>query len=52
MDNPRCNSENTFLIDFSGKFEDESLENILSALQFGHNFEYEIDGKEIKLIFN
>ncbi len=37
---------------FSGKFEDESLENILSALQFGHNFEYKIEGKEIKLIFN
>ncbi len=37
---------------FSGKFEDESLENILSALQFGHNFEYKIEGKKIQLIFN
>lgn len=36
---------------FSGKFEDESLENILIALQFGHEFEYEIVGKNVKLNF-
>ncbi len=36
---------------FSGKFEDETLENILVALQFGHEFEYEIKGKNVKLNF-
>ncbi len=36
---------------FSGKFEDETLENILIALQFGHEFEYEIKGKNVKLNF-
>lgn len=36
---------------FNGKFEDETLENILIALQFGHEFEYEINGKNIKLSF-
>ena len=36
---------------FSGKFEDEILENILIALQFGHEFEYEIHGKNVKLNF-
>lgn len=36
---------------FSGKFEDETLENILSALQFGHDFEYEINEKEVKIKF-
>ncbi len=36
---------------FSGQFEDETLENILIALQFGHEFEYEIKGKIVKLNF-
>ncbi|MCG8310098.1 MAG: DUF4974 domain-containing protein [Cytophagales bacterium] len=36
---------------FTGKFEDETLEDILIALQFGHDFDYEIRGKEIKLNF-
>jgi len=36
---------------FSGKFEEETLENILIALQFGHDFEYIIEGKEVKLNF-
>lgn len=36
---------------FSGKFDDETLENILVALQFGHNFDFEINGKEVKLNF-
>lgn len=36
---------------FSGKFEDETLENILISLQFGHEFDYEIKGKNVKLNF-
>lgn len=36
---------------FTGKFENESLNNILIALQFGHNFEYKIKGEEVKLNF-
>jgi ferric-dicitrate binding protein FerR (iron transport regulator) len=37
--------------EFTGKFENETLENILLGLQFGHNFEYSIDGKDVKLKF-
>ena len=36
---------------FNGKFENECLNDILIALQFGHNFEYKIKGKEVKLNF-
>lgn len=36
---------------FSGKFENETLENILIALQFGHDFEYRIKGTAVKLNF-
>jgi len=37
--------------EFTGKFENESLNDILIALQFIHNFEYKIKGKEVKLNF-
>ncbi len=37
--------------EFSGKFENETLENILVALQFGHDFEFTINGKDVKLTF-
>ncbi len=37
--------------DFSGKFENETIENVLIALQFGHEFEYEINGKKVKINF-
>ncbi|NJN28538.1 MAG: DUF4974 domain-containing protein [Cyclobacteriaceae bacterium] len=36
---------------FNGKFERETLENVLISLQFGHAFSYEIDGKNVKLKF-
>lgn len=36
---------------FTGKFEKENLDNILNALQFGHGFNYEINGKKVELTF-
>ena len=36
---------------FSGKFENETLDNIMIALQFGHDFDYELLGKDVKLKF-
>lgn len=36
---------------FSGKFESETLDHILSVLQFGHDFEYKINGKEVNINF-
>lgn len=37
--------------EFTGKFENESLENVLIGLQFGHKFDYTINGKDVKLKF-
>ena len=36
---------------FNGVFENESLDNILTSLQFGHNFDFEINGKYVSLKF-
>ena len=36
---------------FSGKFEDEALDNVLEALQFGHDFTYSINRNEVRLKF-
>jgi transmembrane sensor len=36
---------------FTGQFENETLENILIALQFGHDFDYVMQKKEVKLKF-
>jgi len=49
--NIHANKEPESKWSFSGKFEDETLENLLIALQFGHNFEYEINEKEVNLKF-
>ena len=36
---------------FNGIFENQTLDNIMIALQFGHDFEYELKGKNVKLNF-
>lgn len=36
---------------FTGKFENEILDNILISLQFGHEFDYDFDGKIVKIKF-
>lgn len=38
--------------EFSGIFEDESLENILISLKYGYNFDFELNGKNAKIIFH
>jgi len=37
--------------EFSGKFKNESLRNILEALKFSHDFEYKLDRKYVYLNF-
>lgn len=37
--------------EFSGKFKNESLRNILEALQFAHDFNYKLDKKKVYLSF-
>jgi len=36
---------------FCGRFENESLENVMEALKFGHKFNYEIEEKDVQLKF-
>ena len=36
---------------FTAKFDNENLENILDALQFGHPFHYKIDRKQVVIKF-
>jgi len=33
-------------------FKDEILTNILESMKYGHDFEFEIDGKNVKIMFN
>ena len=40
------------LLTCSGRFENESLENILKALGFALNFEYQISKKKVNIMFN
>lgn len=37
---------------FTGKFTNESLENVLNSMQYGTNFDYTIQNKRVNLTFN
>jgi transmembrane sensor len=37
---------------YTGTFKDQSLENVLTGISFVKDFTFEIQGKEIKMIFN
>jgi len=37
---------------YTGRFENESLDNVLTGIGFVKDFNYEINGKDVKLMFN
>ncbi|NJN24787.1 MAG: DUF4974 domain-containing protein [Cyclobacteriaceae bacterium] len=37
---------------YSGKFESESLENVLESMRFSYSFDYTIDSTDVYIIFN
>jgi ferric-dicitrate binding protein FerR (iron transport regulator) len=46
------NNRNMSNWSYSGKFENQTLENVLRGMGYVEKFKYEIDGKKVKLMFN
>ncbi|NJN25102.1 MAG: FecR family protein [Cyclobacteriaceae bacterium] len=36
---------------YKSKFKDESLENVLESIRYGHDFQYELNGKDVEIMF-
>ena len=45
-------NKNTSDWSYTGQFKNQSLEKVLKGLSYTKNFQYKIDGKNVKIIFN
>ena len=37
---------------YKARFKNELLTNVLESMRYGHEFDFDIDGKNVKILFN